>query len=237
MFVWKPLDADISRLADTDNDVADDRREVDVGKVPQGDSLSHEFAIYNSTSRPITVTAIQRSCGCEALDLVVGTVIPTGEPVKFRYGMPTRQHGHRAAVLRVFTDSLDESFREIRIVLRAEIIALVEASPCLVQCGNVVQGQQRSWQVTLTSADPQILAGFRSATAVHGIVECTVKDRSPGKLVVSVEIPLSAPLGRIRDSILLGFDRQLNLPVRLNIPVDGEIIADPKLDIQYLQTP
>jgi len=212
-----------AQIVEDSGDV-DNVRDFDLGKVMQGDHIRHEFAIHNSTIEAITITAIHKSCGCQALELEEGTVVPAGKVLKFGYGMASSVTGLHRAKLIVVTDSAEASFREIIITLQADIVAVVTPTPSIVQYGRISQGQAKSQQIRLTAIDSEVLTGFRGATVIYGRVICAVAEQSAEAVVINVELPGTAPLGTINDSIILRFDRGDRQPLSLIVPIQGHVI-------------
>ena len=111
-------------------------REVDLGKLSEGETPSYIFRIRNTSRYAFKVTAVQKSCGCQTANLAEETIVPARELLEVPYSLPTSGTGLQAGKLVINTDSTDERFKEITLTLRAEIPAKLSGDPVI----SIVRG-------------------------------------------------------------------------------------------------
>ncbi len=194
-------------------------RDVDLGKLMQGNELKHTFIVRNTTNKPFTLLAIKKSCGCETTNLSEGTVVLAGASLEVPYSMPGYAAGLRSGRLVLTTDAKAESFKEIVLTLRAEIQAKLWATPAQLQFGTVREGERTEEQtLCIESLVPGLLERFREVTTSRGHVSVELESKTPSALTFRVAFSSDAPVGEVFDLVTLVFDDgnypQLNVQVR-----------------------
>jgi Protein of unknown function (DUF1573) len=199
----------------------------DVGTVPKGEKILHDFVIRNDGNAPLQITDVKPACGCTVAQFdkligrgktgVVHTVLDT-----------TTFNGPIAKGVTVFTNDPDNP--QIELTLRAKVEPYINVKPGYARY-ITVQGESKEGNIiqTLTAPDgtpfdivsaeskiPGLKATFREAKAEERVAEV------PGKQW-RVEMALSneAPVGALADYLTITTNHPKQKLVQ--IPVSGFI--------------
>jgi hypothetical protein len=201
-----------------DGPVPDEIRDVDLGKVMDGTELRHTFTIRNTTTNPLKVISIKKSCGCETADVTEGTVIGPGDKLEVAYALSKYGAGERKGQLLITTDAEEESLRVIELKLRAYIQPKVWTTPSDIKLvtGDESTAEQK---LRIETIVPGLLDSFKGATTTRGNVAVRLKEDAADALTLGVTVAPNAPWGTSYDLLYLAFDsrEQPSLNVRVQI--------------------
>jgi hypothetical protein len=193
-----------------------DTRTFDFGKVIEGEDLRHLFVVQNTASAPLTILGVKKSCGCEATNIVEGTIIKAGESLEVSYALSKHGSGQRKGQLILTTDAEDESLRRIELHLHAEIQPKVWTTPAEIEL-NADDPSSAEQILKVESIVPGFLASFREATTNRGNVQIELIEQSAEALSFRVGLMLDAPWGTFYDLIYLSFDNKEHRSVNVRV--------------------
>ena len=194
-----------STAAPVDRAAVDDARDVNLGKVTEGD-FKHSFTIRNTTRKQFTLTTIHKSCGCQTVNVTEGTIVPAGGVLEIPYIVPGYGSGPRSGRLVITTDATEESLREIVLTLRADVQAQIWATPAQLLFGTVREGEAAEQELRIDSVVTGLLENFRDATTSRGNVAVELKQKTSEALIFRVAFSSDVPIGAVFDTINLNFD-------------------------------
>ena len=211
-----------TRIVDDAKDIVDVRH-VDIGVVTQGSRIEHVFAIRNQTSKPLVINSIQKSCGCQFLELEHGTTLPAGKVLMFAYGLPSSVPGLQSGKLVIQTDSTDESLRVITLGLQVDVRAVLNVTPSALRFRKIPTVGFSQHHLRVTSLDSELLSRFRDAVTTKNLVTVTLESKAPDMLLFGVAVRAVPVEPRFHDVIVLRFENLDHSLVKVFVPVDGVI--------------
>jgi len=194
----------------------------DFGVVARGDEVEHTFRIANEGDKTLEIVEVKPTCGCTIVDF--DRRIQAGGSGKLVATVNTK--GLRGAIaksIEVYTN--DSRNPQIDLVLKANVLAYVEATPGYARFLTVLGQGADPIQQTIYSEEPGdfVVTGIRSP---HNFIkvkfsEATDEQRLEGKegrqWVVETRVAPDAPEGGFADFVTLTLDhpklRRLLLPV------------------------
>jgi hypothetical protein len=206
----------------------------DLGKVKQGDVVSHEFAFKNAGGAPLVIERVDVTCGCTAA-LVSEKTIPPGGEGKVKMTFDSRGYsGRLAKYIYLVSNDSENSRRELSLVAMIEVppAPRIDVDRYNVEMGVILEGEKPSATVVIRS-------GGEKELKVEMVQE-GVEFYSGGKPLVSpfylpsgeareveMRFPAQAKIGNVRDYILI----KSNDPVRstLSIYVSRYVITKKEL--------
>lgn len=204
---------------------------VDLGEIRHGQEMSHTFLLKNTTTNPVTVTDIQKSCKCQATNIRTGTVIHPGESLSFVYRMKTEGYrGNLSGRITISTDSDKPAMASHSYVLKAEVPDNLKAIPPSVVFGSVKKGSRCRRVVRVESAIPGLTEKFQKVSSGAELFSVTKLDSPKGRLSFEIALPQSLPVGEIRDVLRFQFDDDTyrTLPVVVYARVLGDFRIIPE---------
>jgi len=180
---------------------------TDVGVVPKGDKVVHDFIIRNEGDAPLQITDVKASCGCTVVNY--DKVVAPGQTGKIHAEVDsTTFNGPISKSVTVFTN--DPNNAQIDLTLRAKIEPFIQAKPGYARY-ITVQGEEKTgtiqqtiWAPDGTSFDvvkvespfPYLKTSFREAKPEERIPDATGKQWR-------IEMALSndAPVGPLADHV------------------------------------
>jgi hypothetical protein len=213
------------------------------GTIGTGATESHEFAIHNGGTEPLTLTKGATSCTCTIADFDraeggdpqgVKTVPPGGKTrVKIEWkGKGAGPFRQRAAI---FTN--DPRRPEIEFVVEGTVVPTWKAVPETVVFSRLsaTTGDRADIRIFTYGATPASVAGatvdhpqaaqfFSLATAPLPAAEVAAEPGATGGFLLTLEIRPGLPLGPLRTKILL--DLRLPDAVTAEVPLEGVVSGD-----------
>jgi hypothetical protein len=115
-------------------------RDVDFGRIADGEVVTVEFPVTNVTDKPIKITKIQPSCGCTATQGNPTSVAPKKtEVIKVQFNSAGRP-GPTHKSLTVYTD--EQATPEYRLTFRGSVKSEIFLPRTVVDFGQVEKGQK-----------------------------------------------------------------------------------------------
>jgi hypothetical protein len=202
----------------------------DVGVVPKGDKVVHDFAIRNEGDAPLQITEVRAACGCTVVDY--DKTIAPGQTGKVHAEVDTATFsGAISKGVTVFTN--DPEHAQIELTVRAKVEPYISARPGYARFLSV-QGEaqtgtiaQTIWSPDGTSFDvtkvespyPFLTTAFREAKTEERVadaegkqwrIELTLSNDAPvGALAEHVRISTSHPKQKLVTIPVSGFVRPM----------------------------
>ncbi len=197
---------------------------VDVGKVPRGQEIQHEFLIRNLGNEPLEITDVDPSCGCTVASYD-RTVAPGGTG-KVTASLRTESfRGPIAKSISVYTN--DPANPRIVLVVKAFLEEMVEIEPGYVRFRAVTGEPVDASVQTVWSADRQKFEVL-SAESPYPFVSAEVRPAPEGERragvvgdqwQIVVRLAPDAPVGPLAGHLLLRTDHPDQEVVKL--PISG----------------
>jgi ankyrin repeat protein len=123
----------------TDFVVKAEPAELDMGEIPTGDTGKATLKLVNHGTKEMTVNSARASCGCTALKVVPGTVIPAGESLDVDVQMSAGQKEmeiHGKTVTFVI-----EGQPELVVPLKGKAVSFVQLEPATLDPATMPDGK------------------------------------------------------------------------------------------------
>lgn len=175
------------------------------GKVPDGEELFCEFAFKNEGRQPLTIIAMEASCGCTAAELEQKVFAP-GEGDVIGVHWTPKGFGTQEQTVKVVSAGERESLLTLRV--QADVQPLFKFEPTRADFGYVPKGTRQSKLVRILSerSDLALLSVGNSSPHMRGLVLPDEAAEAAGAhSLLEVSLEPSAPKGRILASLRLGF--------------------------------
>jgi hypothetical protein len=198
---------------------------ADMGSVPKGEKVTHDFLIKNEGDADLTITNVQPACGCTVAEF--DKVIKAGATGKVHAVVDTSSFsGPIAKGVSVFTN--DPATPKIDLTLRAKVDPYISAKPGYARY-IVVQGESQEGTITqslwapdgsswdITSVDsplPSLKVTYREAKT-----EERVPDAKGKQWEVEMKLSNDAPVGPLADNVTVHTNHPKQKVVL--IPVSG----------------
>ncbi len=229
---------------------------TDVGVVPKGDKVVHDFLIRNEGDAPLQITDVKASCGCTVVDY--DKVVAPGQTGKIHAEVDsTTFNGPISKSVTVFTNDPDNA--QIELTLRAKIEPFIQAKPGYARY-ITVQGEEKTgtisqtiWAPDGTSFDvlkvespfPYLKTSYREAKQEERIpdvagkqwrIEMTLSNDAPvGALADHVRITTNHPKQKLVTIPISGFVRPI-LAVTPNVADFGQVeLREPLISTLYVR--
>lgn len=211
---------------------------ADFGDVVHEEQLDAQFAVYNYTSKAVTLDKFTPSCGCISLTQKVGdSAVPVPGPVKIGPGeLATFQTGMTSGTMQgtvsgtvVFqTDSVEMPLGKFE--MRANLHGRLHTVPSTLALGDVTLGQRKQVVFVLTD-------GGRRKPFDLSHIECTIPSASVesqeivdpstvdvgGKPLYEVQIDfLAQQVGAVGGEVRF-FSKEKDAP-ELEVPITGRVV-------------
>ena len=216
------LSAPASLPAPSHSSAAIHERSVDLGKLGPDSLPTHTFQITNTTSRPIRVATVEKSCSCQEVGVREGDTIPAGGVLEISFALPNDRSGPVGGLLTLRTDADSPELATIRLSLSATLPRRVWTEPSTLR---LARGESAS--LMIRSDIPGILETYRDHGTVRGHVEVDAVERVPGadgaieSLRLAVRLSPAAPAGLVSDYLSLHFDDSRASQIDVLVQSDG----------------
>lgn len=200
----------------------------DLGIVPKGDKVVHDFLVRNDGDAPLQITDVRASCGCTVVDY--DKTIAPGQTGKVHAEVDTSTFaGPISKSVTVFTNDPDAA--QIDLTVRAKVEPYIQAKPGYARY-ITVQGEEKTGTITQTiwapdgssfdvtgveSPYPFLKASFREAKPEERLpdvqgkqwrIEMTLaNDAAVGALADHVRITTTHPKQKLVTIPVSGFVR------------------------------
>ena len=180
---------------------------ADMGSVPKGDKVTHDFIIKNEGDADLMITNVQPACGCTVAEF--DKVIKAGQTGKVHAVVDTSSFsGPIAKGVSVFTN--DPATPKIDLTLRAKVDPYISAKPGYAryivvqgesQEGTITQGlwapDGSSWDITgVDSPFPYLKVTYREAKPEERVPEAKGKQWE-----IEMKLSNDAQVGPLADNV------------------------------------
>lgn len=200
-----------------------DRREIDIGSIPQGEKVEQVFHFSNRGDTPLVIDQVKPSCGCTVAALSSSRVAPGAKGEIRTVFDSSRFSGeiHKS----IYVTSNDPQQPTIELILRGFVTPEVVVSPARIDFGTVKVGQSRNFNIEINNRGAIPLT-IKSIEILVQAVEVTAKERvvpPRGKVEMQLILKPHPGVARISGYLIIQTD-SLRSP-ELRVPVYG-IIAE-----------
>jgi hypothetical protein len=179
----------------------------DLGVVPKGDKVAHDFVIRNEGSSPLEITDVRATCGCTVADY--DKVIAPGQTGKVHVEVDTTTfNGPIAKGVTVFTN--DPENAQIELTIRAKVEPYIQARPGYARY-ITVQGEEKTGTIAQTIASPEGTPfDVVKVDSPYPFLTTTFREAKPEERIADsqgkqwrIEMALSndAPVGALADHV------------------------------------
>lgn len=216
------------REASSGGAAAGSDREISLGRVIAGPRLKKTFRLRNGGASAFHVTNVRKACSCEAVKFDKSAVVDPGACADVTVDAPTKgREGPQAYHFVVETDSSEEEWKAIPIVLTAQVAAKIKANPSQLVFGVVKAGIAASSRLVVVSSEGNVRDRFRGIELRQRIQTVSLTERSSapaGTIEFDVAVSREAPIGDIAGTIVLSFEDD-EVP-KIEVPVIGRVEGD-----------
>lgn len=202
-----------------------DKREHDFGVVARGADVRHRLQITNKYPQPVHIVGVRTSCSCTAAKPSRDT-LGIGESAWIEISIDTRNHvRQKEAKLTVLFDR--PLFAEVNIPVRVYIRTDVVLTPGAAEFGSLSKGVEQERKISITYVGrPDWTIREVIAKNPHVTAKIAETGRNAGSVNydLSVTVKGTAPLGELRDQIMLLTD-DANSP-QIPVLVEGRVEAE-----------
>jgi hypothetical protein len=216
----------------------------DVGIVPKGDKVVHDFLIRNEGDAPLQITDVKAACGCTVVDY--DKTIAPGQTGKVHAELDTVTfNGAISKSVTVYTN--DPEHAQLDLTVRAKVEPFIKTKPGYARY-ITVQGEEKTGTITQTLWSPDGTAfDVVKVESPYPFLTTSFREAKPEERVADVqgkqwrvEMTLSndAPVGALADhvQIVTTHPRQKLVP----IPVSGFVrpilaVTPPEADLGSVQ--
>jgi hypothetical protein len=207
--------------------IALDHQEFVFGTVAEGTKVAHSFTISNKGSAPLDILRVVPSCGCTASSVTPNKIEP-GATGTLNVEFNTEGFsGEKVKTVRVFSNDPDKPIEVVS--LKGEVRSQVTLTPAQVLFEKIVKGDATQTMDVEVAADPksQVKVGsaksFSPLVVVSEVASDGVQDSGQAKKVFKVSISKDAPVGDIRERVVVEILGAQNKSV--NIPVFAKVVG------------
>ena len=204
----------------------------DFGVVARSSDVKYRFKITNLYKPDVHIANVRTTCGCTAATPTTNTVTSRGVAY-IEVTMDTRKFTRQkdSNLIVTFDQPL---YAEVRLPISAYIRTDVVLDPGGVKFGAVEQGQKAEKKIAVTYAgrDDWKISDIKVGNS-HVAARFVETGRSPGRVSYDLLVSLkpTAPVGTVRDRIILVTDDEKNLhvPVLVEARIEADITVTPSL--------
>lgn len=179
----------------------------DLGVVPKGDKVVHDFVIRNDGDAPLEITDVRATCGCTVANY--DKVIAPGQTGKVHVEVDTTTfNGPISKGVTVFTNDADNA--QIELTVRAKIEPFIQVRPGYARY-ITVQGEEKTGTISQTVASPEGTPfDVVKVESPYPFLTTTFREAKPEERIADmqgkqwhVEMTLSndAPVGALADHL------------------------------------
>lgn len=200
----------------------------DFGVVARGSNVEHRFTLKNIYLEDVQISSTRSTCGCTSVQ-ITKQYLKTYDTAEIVAVLDTKKFlGHKEATITVTFSQPYQAEVQLRVTsfIRGDVVC----EPGAVHFGTVVQGSRAPVQVLVTYAgrDDWKITDIQSN---NPYLAATIREvsRFQGKVTYDLGIILTekAPVGYIKDFVLVATNDLSPQTARLTLPVDGNVIPPP----------
>jgi hypothetical protein len=209
------------------SDAGANDREIDRGRVIAGPSLRSTFRVQNRSASAFRIKSVRRACACQHVTFDKEHAVAPGDYANVSVEAPTTgREGPQSYHFVLQTDASEEGWKEIPLVLKAQVAARIKAIPSQIALG-VTAGKPASASLVVVSSECNVRDRFRRMELEQhsGSVSVNERPNAPrGTMEYEVTVSADAPIGDINAKVVLTFDD--NEVPRIEVPVVGRVEGD-----------
>jgi Protein of unknown function (DUF1573) len=192
----------------------------DFGAVFQGTAVKHTFRIENHGAGPLTLGAVQTSCGCTVAQPTKRLVQPGDFSEIAAVFDTSADKGPAQRIITVPTN--DPKHKQISLTIKGDVKVKVDANPTPLVFDKVKHGAEESRQVLVTDTvgGPFKIKSITNSSPNLKVTQQPRTDGHPGAILV-VTVLKSMPAAAFSDVIKVATN-----VAPLNIPVSGTVLGD-----------
>ncbi len=201
----------------------------DFGTVSQGTVVKHDFTIRNGGDSDLVIQRVIPACGCTAATASSEPIVPGAERAVQVSFDTAGFSGEKYKTVRVNTNDVDNL--SVVLALRGVVEPDVVVEPQSVMFEEVIRGSSEpaEEQVVTISLKEGAKVKVTGARAFSPHVTVKELERSAARAKFSVSIDPSAPLGELRDRMVIGVDggKESTINVPIFAVVRGQLALQP----------
>ncbi len=202
----------------------------DFGTVARGAKVEYQFVIENKYEEDVHIASVRSTCGCTNPKIIKPT-LKSWEKGAILAVIDTRSFLRQKDA--TLTVEIDKPFRaEVLLHVHVYIRTDVVVQPGVVQFGEVAQGESVLRKVTVDYAgrgDWQITkVESKNPNLTAKVIETYRGGSAPNKRVtydLEVSLAENAPVGYIRDQVILVTNDARVQASRVPVPVEGRVVS------------
>jgi hypothetical protein len=203
-----------------------DHTRHDFGVVGRGASLEHRFKLKNIYVEDVRISSVGTTCGCTT-PKTTKELLKTYETAEIVAGIDTRKFlGQKDATIKVKFSQPFPAEVDLRVAsfIRSDVVV----EPGSVRFGSVSHGSAAQAKVAVSYAGREDwkITDVQSAN-LHLEAKLTETGRSLGQVSYDVLVTLkpSAPVGPLKDQLVLATNDRNAQTARILLPVEGIVVA------------
>jgi hypothetical protein len=200
-------------------------RRHDAGKVLEGTTIEHVFALENTSSRPFRITKVSTSCQCIRGELAGAERLAPGERSALRAEFDTRgQTGLQTKTITVETDSPEAEWKTVDFRLEALVLRRVQSVPENLFFGTIGREQQPKPKYLAIEINDPVWQGVVPKIASAGSQVVVTPHEAPGARLARYEVRLvpSASNGPLAERIVFLLEKE-GQRLELTVPVQADV--------------
>ena len=154
----------------------------------QGKNAEHTFQITNTSTSPLSVIEIKKSCNCHKTSVVNTQEVAVGDDLEILLSVPCSRPGPLAKSILVQTDSTNESFNKIKLTLQATVEGVLWAEPSSLNFGELPSSGARKTRLVIHSQASGLPSRYLGFSAMFENTSIELIDESDNTLVFDVSL-------------------------------------------------
>jgi hypothetical protein len=200
------------------------------GTVPEGQVVEHDFIIKNAGQSTLDITKLLPSCGCTA-STIANNSITAGAQTTVKVNFNTRGFsGAKVKTVKLFTNDPDEP--SVVLSLVGAIQKDITITPQRLEFLKLVHGEDspNNHASVIVKTREGTSLKLRKVVSISKYVKVIEKELNSFETEVKVAIDPSAPVGELRERVILDLAgapyKSINLPIYAQIKAN--VYAEPK---------
>lgn len=163
--------------------------------------MEYVFQLRNPTDRDVKVESVLKSCGCIAVNIQDGAIVPSKGTldVEVKVSVDTLSGQEITSTVIVKTNSTDSRIKDVHLTLKGSVKGRISVDPGVL---NLKYGQPK--RLTLASREPDLLKSFSVVESSFGVLEVKKVEGAADRLVFEVQSIGRSELAT-RDSLVFRF--------------------------------
>ncbi len=195
---------------------------VNVGEIPAGKPVLHEFVVANSGSARLEITAKPR-CGCTVVDYAKS--MEAGQESRIKLELSTRRlRGEFEKFVDVETNDPEQP--KIRLKVAGRAVPAVEVKPSQSPVVQFSANEPTMLELTLNTADS---VAVTDAQIDAPYAQAALNSLESGRYLLQITFQPETPFGRVSHTLMLTTTAEFQPQIPLTIFTEKGIIVSPPL--------